>query len=278
MEPTPGWVIHPRRPSRPTVATTALQPPGGAVVANLRGPLTALRVREALSRGPDLAGGPASWSGLGALEQTSGRGAHVPRPPRRSTGAPAPLPEEDLVERARTDPDAFAELYRRYVTRVHAFVYRRSRSTELADEITSSTFERALRALPELPLAGRRVPGLALPHRRQRAGQPLPAGAAPAERAGPAGRRASSTRTRTPPASRLGERRRATSVLQALGRLNERYQRAITLRYLAGSVARGRRPRHGPQQGHPRRRAPPGPRRAAQGHERPAADSERPRP
>ena len=59
-----------------------------------------------------------------------------------------PLADEDLVERARTDPDAFAELYRRYVNRVHAFVYRRSRSTEIADEITSATFERALRALP----------------------------------------------------------------------------------------------------------------------------------
>ena len=150
--------------------------------------------------------------------------------------AAAPLPEEDLVERARSDPDAFAELYRRYVTRVHAFVYRRSRSRELADEITSSTFERALRALPsfrwrdggfqawlfriaanELASHYRRAQRLQS-ERGQRAARQLH------EDADPAGEPA------------LGSDDEDL-VLKALGRLNERYQRAITLRYLAGLSA-----------------------------------------
>lgn len=52
--------------------------------------------------------------------------------------------EHVLVERARTDPDAFAELYRRYVGRIHAFALRRTGSREAAEDITSATFERAL--------------------------------------------------------------------------------------------------------------------------------------
>lgn len=57
------------------------------------------------------------------------------------------LDEQALVERARTDADAFAALYRRYVDRVHAFAYRRSGSQEVAEDVTAATFERALRYL-----------------------------------------------------------------------------------------------------------------------------------
>ncbi len=55
--------------------------------------------------------------------------------------------ERDLVERARTDRAAFAELYRRHVRAVHALAYRRSGSREVADEATSAAFERALRSI-----------------------------------------------------------------------------------------------------------------------------------
>ena len=46
-------------------------------------------------------------------------------------------------------------------------------------------------------------------------------------------------------------------VLQVLGQLNERYQRAISLRYLSGLAPRTR-PRHGAEQGHVRGGAAPG--------------------
>lgn len=58
------------------------------------------------------------------------------------------LGDRELVGLAAADVEIFAVLYRRYVHKIHAFVYRRSGSRELAEEITATTFERALRALP----------------------------------------------------------------------------------------------------------------------------------
>ncbi len=55
--------------------------------------------------------------------------------------------ERRLVDLARTDPDAFAQLYREYLPRIHAFCMRRCGSREAAEDITAVTFERALRGL-----------------------------------------------------------------------------------------------------------------------------------
>ena len=67
--------------------------------------------------------------------------------------APPTLPphgqfdERELVELARRDANAFAELYRRYVERIYAYAYRRSGSETVAEDVTSATFEKALRGL-----------------------------------------------------------------------------------------------------------------------------------
>lgn len=60
----------------------------------------------------------------------------------------SPDREQALVEQAATEPSAFAELYNCYVDRIYAFVYRRVENEMLAQDITSTTFEKALRALP----------------------------------------------------------------------------------------------------------------------------------
>lgn len=60
-----------------------------------------------------------------------------------------PESETILIERAKSDPEAFAELYRRYVDRVYAYLLRRTEDEMLAQDITAGTFERALCALPE---------------------------------------------------------------------------------------------------------------------------------
>jgi RNA polymerase sigma-70 factor (ECF subfamily) len=60
-----------------------------------------------------------------------------------------PIDERALVDRARTDPEAFAELYRAHAARVHALAWRRLGSREAAEDVTSATFERAWRALPD---------------------------------------------------------------------------------------------------------------------------------
>ncbi|HEY1014338.1 MAG TPA: RNA polymerase sigma factor [Herpetosiphonaceae bacterium] len=61
------------------------------------------------------------------------------------------VPPEDeswLIDQARTDPEAFALLYERYVERIYAFVCQRTRDRAEAEDLTADTFEKALRALP----------------------------------------------------------------------------------------------------------------------------------
>jgi RNA polymerase sigma-70 factor (ECF subfamily) len=55
--------------------------------------------------------------------------------------------EAALVARARTDPQAFALLYDRYVERVYQFAYRRLASHADAEDVTAQTFHRALEHL-----------------------------------------------------------------------------------------------------------------------------------
>ena len=60
-----------------------------------------------------------------------------------------------LVGRAKDgDGDAFALLYDRYVDQVYGFVYRRVRSPELAEDLTSDVFLRALRNLDRFTWQG----------------------------------------------------------------------------------------------------------------------------
>lgn len=56
--------------------------------------------------------------------------------------------DDDLVVRARNDRAAFAALYRRYVTAIHRYCYRRLGNREAAEDATSQTFARALASLP----------------------------------------------------------------------------------------------------------------------------------
>ena len=143
--------------------------------------------------------------------------------------------EEDtrrLVERARSDPEAFATLYRRYVRRIHAFAYRRSGSMEVAEEITSATFERALAGLPAFRWRGGgfepwlyRIAATetAAFYRRQRRADGPRAQLAWRELA-----------LYAPPDGAADDGLRSRQVLAALSLLRPRYQEAITLRYLTG--------------------------------------------
>lgn len=62
--------------------------------------------------------------------------------------------ERALVERAKADPAAFEELYTRYYGRIFAFVYRRVQTRELAEDITSDVFMKALGGLPRFTWQG----------------------------------------------------------------------------------------------------------------------------
>jgi RNA polymerase sigma-70 factor (ECF subfamily) len=142
--------------------------------------------------------------------------------------------EQALVARARADPAAFAELYRRYLPRVHAFAYRRTGVVEVAEDITSAAFERALRNLGAFTWRGGgfgpwlfRIASneIADHYRRTGRAQSLRAAGVFAELA--AGEHPD-------PAEELDARDAVGAMLAAMDRLSPRYQRALELRYLAG--------------------------------------------
>ncbi len=142
--------------------------------------------------------------------------------------------EQALVERARTDPAAFAELYRRYLPRVHAFAYRRTGIVEVAEDITSAAFERALRNLGSFTWRGGgfgpwlfRIASNEIADHYRRSGR----AASPRTVAAAADL---STGVHPDPAAELDERDSVGAMLAAMDRLIPRYQRALELRYLAG--------------------------------------------
>ena len=54
------------------------------------------------------------------------------------------LDEAALVERAKTDPEAFGELYERHVDRIYNYIYYRVGDPDDAEDLTARTFFQAL--------------------------------------------------------------------------------------------------------------------------------------
>jgi RNA polymerase sigma-70 factor (ECF subfamily) len=57
-------------------------------------------------------------------------------------------PDEVLVERARKDPEAFGELYERYIDRIYRYLYYRTGNTAEAEDLAEKVFLQALSHLP----------------------------------------------------------------------------------------------------------------------------------
>ncbi|MGC9349449.1 MAG: RNA polymerase sigma factor [Anaerolineae bacterium] len=55
--------------------------------------------------------------------------------------------ERELIARAKSDPEAFGEIYREYVDRIYNYHYRHTSNRVEAEDLTSRTFYRALRSL-----------------------------------------------------------------------------------------------------------------------------------
>lgn len=151
--------------------------------------------------------------------------------------APPPL-ERSLVEQAKEDASVFAELYRHYVPRVHAYAWRRTGSREAAEDITASTFEAALRALPRFRWGrGGFAPWLFRIASNQTIAYHRREGRSGSER----GQRAMAIMSESTNADRFGDLAPGSVgadagtelVREAMTRLTPRYQRAIDLRYLA---------------------------------------------
>jgi len=55
--------------------------------------------------------------------------------------------EKELVERAKNDAEAFGELYDQYYSKIFGYVLRRTASIDIAQDITSEVFFKALKNL-----------------------------------------------------------------------------------------------------------------------------------
>ncbi|HLW78016.1 MAG TPA: sigma-70 family RNA polymerase sigma factor [Terriglobia bacterium] len=75
---------------------------------------------------------------------------------KQSTGSLAPVEADErlLVEAAQQDPRRFGELYEHHFERVYAYVARRVRTREEAEDVTSEVFQRALAGLPRFEWRG----------------------------------------------------------------------------------------------------------------------------
>lgn len=138
------------------------------------------------------------------------------------------------MERARVDPSAFAELYRRYLPRVYAFAYRRTGVVEIAEDVTSSTFERAIRNLSSFAWQ----PGGLGPWLFRIAANELVDHYRRTDRADSPRSRDAARRLHAPapidPADEVHARDEVQELLAAMNHLSPRYQRALALRYLSG--------------------------------------------
>jgi RNA polymerase sigma factor (sigma-70 family) len=156
-------------------------------------------------------------------------------PAKAAASAASEADERALVERARHDSRAFAELYRKYVNRVYAFAYKRSGSTQVAEDVTSTTFERALRGMPTFEWRSggfgswlfRIAANELTNHYRQQ-------GRTSSDKAQRAFRMYVSEAVSGGEFDRV-ERMGSTDVIrEAMTGLNDRYQQVITLRFLSG--------------------------------------------
>ncbi|MGH7870034.1 MAG: RNA polymerase sigma factor [Candidatus Dormibacteraceae bacterium] len=95
------------------------------------------------------------------MEFTKGEQVNSLLSAERDPSSPPPIDKtrgEDsrrLVERAKEDPGAFAELYDRHFIQIYRFVYSRVRDQARAEDVTSEVFMKALRGIGRYQDTGR---------------------------------------------------------------------------------------------------------------------------
>ena len=70
------------------------------------------------------------------------------------TASGADTAERLLVEAAQKDPARFAEIYEHNFARVYAFIARRVGNRDVAEDLTSDVFHKALAGLPRFEWRG----------------------------------------------------------------------------------------------------------------------------
>jgi RNA polymerase sigma-70 factor (ECF subfamily) len=160
-------------------------------------------------------------------------GSPNPEPWQPSRAAPASFDERALIARARSDPSAFGVLYRAYIDRIYAFAYRRTWTREAAEDVTAATFERALRHLERFDVDGAgfgpwlfRIAANELVDHYRREGRTR------TDR-GQRGLHVLAGHAVEDNVDAIEREDEVRDMIEALGTLRPRYQRALTLRYLA---------------------------------------------
>ena len=121
--------------------------------------LMALRLAVAMQRDPWSAAAHERVAFRSLPQQAAGPAATAPAipspaPPSEPTGELAAV--MDVVRRAQGgDPEAFGELYDRYVDVVYRYIYYRVGNHTLTEDLTSETFMRALRRISSYTWQGR---------------------------------------------------------------------------------------------------------------------------
>ncbi len=67
---------------------------------------------------------------------------------KKEQNIPTLLNEDDLIEEARTSPEAFSSIYHIWATPLYRYIYARIRDSQDTEDIASQVFLTALQALP----------------------------------------------------------------------------------------------------------------------------------
>lgn len=150
-----------------------------------------------------------------------------------------PATERALVERAHGDPAAFAELYDFYLPRIFGYLVRRVQERTVAEDLTATTFERALVAVRSGAFRNDsfggwlyRVAGNALVDHVRRGRRYLPLGVRATDGPGGAAHEVPDVDERA-----LAEFAAAIdrdALARALAELSEAHRRVVVLRYVDG--------------------------------------------
>jgi RNA polymerase sigma-70 factor, ECF subfamily len=140
--------------------------------------------------------------------------------------------ESKLIERAKNDPDAFGDLYERYVDRIYHYIYYRVGNADEAEDLTARVFYRVLKALPRYmdrgaPFASwlyRIAHNLVANHHRDQARRPsVPIDDFPL-----------TSRAREAPDRVVERRDTERSLWQVIGELNEDRRELLVLKFGEG--------------------------------------------
>ncbi len=217
-----------------------------AAVSDARRDAKVLQARAARVAHDPLSGGPLPPYAMTSTNRVgSGRAALAI--PAQGSEPPADEPVEHaapegetaiaigLVQRAQTgDAEAFGELYDRYVDQVYRYIVYRVPSSQLAEDLTSETFLRALRRISSFTWQGRDVGAWFVTIARNLIADHYKSSRYRLELTTDDVSDASNAPVQAGPEGEVLEAMQNKVLLEAVKQLNEEQQECIVLRFLQG--------------------------------------------